>query len=361
VLAAGTYEITDPLSLSVDHVTLRGAGLDQTILNLAGLTGSGEGLLVQANDFTIEDLAFEDAPGDQFKVLGADGLRIRRVRAEWTNGPDENNGAYGLYPVDCKDVLIEDSVVKGASDAGIYTGQSRNIIVRRNRVEQNVAGIEIENSTGADVYENIATGNTGGILVFNLPGLPVYGARTRVFDNEVFENNTDNFAPEGNIVAGVPKGTGVLVLANDQVEITGNAFRDNDSSHITLISFNTARLLSGLPEPTDPRFDAFSESLYVHDNTYEGGGTAPPSSLDALVAVLGGLPIPHIVFDGDVDPGKLENGMLPNALRTCVQEAAETTFVNLDIGNTFANLSRDPAPFNCSHPGLTPIAMAGVQ
>jgi len=33
----------------------------------------------------------------------------------------------------------------------------------------NVAGIEIENCTDADVYENISTNNTGGVLVFDLP------------------------------------------------------------------------------------------------------------------------------------------------------------------------------------------------
>src|SRR4029453_15630419 len=124
LLHAGTYDLTEALSLQANHVKLRGEGIDQTILNLAGLTGSGEGLLVQANDFTIQDLAFENAPGDQLKILGADGVRIRRVRAEWTNGADTDNGAYGLYPVACKDVLIEDSVVKGAPGAGLSVGPS---------------------------------------------------------------------------------------------------------------------------------------------------------------------------------------------------------------------------------------------
>lgn len=34
-----------------------------------------------------------------------------------------------------------------------------------------MAGIEIENSLNAEVYENEATENTGGILVFDLPDL----------------------------------------------------------------------------------------------------------------------------------------------------------------------------------------------
>ena len=41
---------------------------------------------------------------------------------------------------------IEHCIAIGASDAGIYVGQSNNIIVRNCEVFQNVAGIEIENS-----------------------------------------------------------------------------------------------------------------------------------------------------------------------------------------------------------------------
>ena len=91
-------------------------------------------------------------------------------------------------------VLIEDNVAIAASDAGIYVGQSEQIIVRGNRAEYNVAGIEVENSIGADVYNNTAIANTGGILVFNMPGIPKRGYGTRVFDNDIKDNNTANFA-----------------------------------------------------------------------------------------------------------------------------------------------------------------------
>ncbi|MFM9587251.1 parallel beta-helix domain-containing protein, partial [Streptomyces caniscabiei] len=91
------------------------------------------GLTVTSNGFSVEDLAIEDTKGDGLKVKGSTKVIVRRFRAEWTGGPRESNGAYGIYPVECKDVLIEDSVVKGAADAGFYVGQSRNIIVRRNR------------------------------------------------------------------------------------------------------------------------------------------------------------------------------------------------------------------------------------
>ena len=150
-LPEGKLAVDRTLSLTVDNVTLRGKGIDKTILSFKDQKSGAAGMQVNANGFTIEDLAIEDSKGDALKINGANGVTIRHVRAEWTNGPDEHNGSYGLYPVQCSNVLIEDSVAIGASDAGIYVGQSKHIIVRRNRAERNVAGIEIENSADADV------------------------------------------------------------------------------------------------------------------------------------------------------------------------------------------------------------------
>ena len=140
----------------------------------------------------------EDSKGDALKINGTKNAVMRRVRAEWTGGAKTSNGAYGLYPVQVTNVLIEDCVVKGASDAGIYVGQSTNIIVRNNHAENNVAGIEIENSTGADVYGNVAKGNTGGILVFNMPDLPVPGSKTRVVQEPGRRQQPRQFRRGGN-------------------------------------------------------------------------------------------------------------------------------------------------------------------
>ena len=79
-------------------------------------------------------------PGDALKINEGENITIRGVRTEWTTGYATDNGAYGIYPVQTTNVLIEDSVAIGASDAGIYVGQSNNVIVRNNRAEFNVAG-----------------------------------------------------------------------------------------------------------------------------------------------------------------------------------------------------------------------------
>jgi parallel beta-helix repeat protein len=365
-LAAGLYEFDTPMSLNgVDGVTLRGAGIDRTIVSFAAQTTGGEGILIQADDFTLEDITLHDSPGDMFKVVGGNGLTIRRVRAEWTGGPNPDNGAYALYPVECENVLIERSIARAASDAGFYVGQSKNIIVRYNRADSNVAGVEIENSQDADVYGNVAINNTAGVLVFNLPGLPIKdGRRTRLFENEIVENNTPNFAP-GGIVQTVPPGTGVLILANDEVEIFNNNLIENKSTQVSVISYGTATLLGAGPS-TDPAFDPYSESIYILGNTYVGGGDDPQpellrSFLVGLLAMLGEtLPVPNVVIDGDIDADKFVEDELPAELRTCVQEAAATT-MNLGLGGGTGNLSVDPAVFECVLERLPPITIPGVE
>ncbi|TRD10613.1 hypothetical protein FGU71_01180 [Erythrobacter insulae] len=291
VLEAGRFELTDGLSLDVDGVTLRGAGADASILDFTNQAGSGEGLLVTSDKVTLRDFAVENAKGDGIKSKGADQIVYSALRVEWTNGPDPANGAYGIYPVEASNILVQDSYVRGASDAGIYVGQSENIIVRGNFVEENVAGIEIENSNRAEVTENLATRNTGGILVFDLPNLPkVGGGDVLVARNAVIGNNTDNFAPEGNIVASVPAGTGIMIMANTGVQVLENALINNQTSHVMLIAYTQ--------DFTDERFQPRPVNVTIRGNVYGAGGNSPDfTGGDLLAAAMGGA-LPPILTDG---------------------------------------------------------------
>lgn len=359
LLSAGVYRLEDQISLDVDDVTIRGEGMDKTILSFATQTTGAEGLFVNASNFTIEDLALEDSPGDLLKIIGGNNIIIRRVRAEWTRGAHTQNGSYGFYPIECTNVLIEDSEVRGASDAGVYVGQCHKIIVRRNYVHENVAGIEIENSTDADVYENHTTANTGGILVFNLPGLPfIDGRRTRVYNNRIIANNTRNFAPPGTSVSAVPKGTGLMLLANDEVEVFDNRFENNGTTGILIISYNTAQIIGGL-RGNDPRHDKFSETLFIYDNHYASNGGDPDRSTGELLMPITGTPLPDIILDGFEDSRKYVGGRLPDSLRTCIQDPS-ARFFNIDLPSVGGNASPDPGPYNCSFPKLPRIVLPGV-
>ncbi len=213
------------------------------------------------------------------------------LRVEWTGGPKETNGAYGIYPVESTGVLVQRSKVVGASDAGIYVGQSRDITVRGNLVEFNVAGIEIENSRNALVENNIATHNTGGLLVFDLPGLPVMGGGNVILrKNVVKDNDTPNFAPPGNIVASVRRGTGVLVMANDGVLIEENAFEGNATAHVMVIAYT---------QPfEDARYNPHARNVIIGRNAFGRGGDDPQLvGKDMLLAAFGGA-LPPVMWDG---------------------------------------------------------------
>ncbi len=347
-IPAGVHEITRSLSLNVSGVTIAGEGMDASILSFKNQVQGAEGILVSANDFVIRDLAIEDTIGDALKINESNNVQILRVRTEWTGGPLSTNGAYGIYPVQSNNVLIDEAVAIGASDAGIYVGQSSQIIVRNSRAEYNVAGIEIENSTFADVHDNVATNNTGGILVFDLPNLPVQGGRnTRVYANQIFANNTGNFAPEGNIVAGVPAGTGLMIMANDNIEVFENNFENNDSANILIVSY----LINELPID-DANYDPFPEAIYIHNNQYQGGGETPDSEPLALLQAATGQPIPDIVWDGMLAEGKTASDAL------CFAEADDTSFVSLDASNGFAQPSFDATAHDCALDRLSPISMS---
>ena len=291
-IGAGRFELTDGLSLDVERVTVHGAGPSATILDFTGQQGAGEGLMVTSDDVVLRDFAVENSKGDGIKSKDADRIVYHNIRVEWTGGPSPDNGAYGVYPVESMHVLIDGVTVIGASDAGIYVGQSDQIIVRNSTARYNVAGIEIENSYNADVHSNFVTQNTGGILVFDLPNLPQMGGHsTRVFNNLVVDNNTPNFAPAGNIVASVPAGMGVMVMANRDVSVTQNILGENATSNVMLIAYSQAF--------DDANYEPEPRDVYVGDNIQGRAGYAPTfDGGEQMAAALGGSLTP-VLWDGN--------------------------------------------------------------
>ncbi len=342
VMPAGTFHLVDGLSLDVDGVHLKGAGQDQTRLNFAGQTGAGEGLLVTSDDVTLSDFTVQDTRGDGIKSKNADRIIYRDLTVEWTRGPHPDNGAYAIYPVESQHVLIERVRVSGCSDAGIYVGQSNNIIVRDSLAEANVAGIEIENSTHADVYNNVAIGNTGGILVFDLPDLPVKdGHSTRIFNNKIIANNIENFAPPGGIVADLISGTGLTIMANRNVHVFGNTFDDNRTAHILVAGYTR------LTEDAD--YSALPNDIVIRANTYIGGGEDPQDLFAAIGAALGG-PLPEIIWDGGIAYATGPD----QTVNIVVDEADSVGFLSLGIGSIPLS---DPSSIRPSlaRPASTPV------
>jgi parallel beta-helix repeat protein len=365
-LAAGRYLLTGQLSLATENVTVRGE--PNTILDFSGQTSGANGMAISADHVTLESVRFENTQGDGVRASDVSYVTFRDVRVEWTEGPDPQNGGYGLYPVLSSHVLIENCYVSGASDAGIYVGQSDTIVMRNNEVTGNVAGLEIETSTDAEVYGNHAHGNTAGILVFNLPGLMVKdGKRANVHDNIIEDNNLANFAAAGNIVADVPAGTGLFILASDENEVHDNQIRDNQSSGASVLSWYVAQ--RDADGEMDPDFDWFPERNYVHGNVLDNNGQSPEGLAETLASLVGVDMFPDLLWDGIIDTDKLDDAgdaesadggtapVPPEALRNCFKDNGDASFLNMDLERYGERASTDITPYECEQPSLPAVEL----
>ena len=324
----GVFSFTGTLSMDGKNgIVIKGAGKDKTILDFSGQTDGGEGVLITNSDnIRVEGITIRDSAGDALKARDCDKISFIDVGTVWSGEPNEDNGAYGLYPVLCTEVYIDNAYAYGAEDAGIYVGQSDQIIIKNSVAEGNVAGIEIENSTNADVFDNEAFDNTGGILIFDLPGLSKSGKSVRVFNNNCHDNNRVNFG--NGIVGSVPAGTGVMVLSTKDVEIFDNTIIGNDFSGVMVVNYLIIE-----SNITDPTYNPVPSGIYIHDNTYKMTGVANIADQTSeliqqlmWVVKLNQLSQPDVLLDGllfdaqqDLAPGNV-----------CIQEAEGTSFINMN-------------------------------
>ncbi|MFO0553739.1 MAG: parallel beta-helix domain-containing protein [Polyangiaceae bacterium] len=348
-LCPGTYSLTNEVSVTTPNLTIRGVGAtrEDVVLDFAGQTGGDDGLTATSDGFTVENFSVKNSPGNGIVVTGADGVTFRNLKVSWDAGSVTDNGAYAVYPVRSSNVLIEDTEIVGAADAGAYVGQSTNIIVRNNDVHGNVAGIEIENSTDAEVYGNKAYDNAAGILVFTLPNLEKKdGLRCEVHNNEIYENNRDNFAEPGTVVAAVPPGVGMLILSADYTQAHDNTIHDNVSAGIVMVSFDTLAVLLPETQP-DPLTDSNPENTYIYANTFMNNGTAPNFPLDQIPVV----PLEEVVWDGiEKTPGS-------GALCLSMDPPTFRNINGIENIGTVANQSTDTTPFECDQTKLSPVEL----
>ena len=347
-LPTGTYQLTESLLVDgLDDIVIEGAGRGATVLQFGGQRAGAEGLKVSNCDrVTLRGFTVLDTAGDAIKAQGCAGITFADVETSWTGKPAATNGSYGLYPVQCSGVLIEGCRARGASDAGIYVGQSRGIVVRDCHAVENVAGIEIENSTDAEVYGNLAEGNTGGILVFDLPGLIVKaGGRVRVHGNRVLANNLGNFAPAGNIVASVPPGTGVMVLATSDVEVYDNDILDHRTTSVAVVSYHITELPIG-----DPDYDPIPHRVRVTGNRIARQRQWPALKprIGKLLAWKFGRRVPPLLYDGITR--ETLDGRAPTDSSVCFADNG-ADWALLDAARGFAALARNPPGLVCDDDG----------
>ncbi len=370
----GTFTFSTTLSLdSKNNITIEGEGRDKTILDFSGQGNGGTGAqgmqITNVTQLLLKDFTIQDADGDNIKVKDSDGVSMINLAVVYTGPAGPDNGAYALYPVTSKNVYIHNCYVRGASDAGIYVGQSQQVIVSGNEVTECVAGIEIENCVSSDVFDNKVYNNTGGILVFDLPGLPVIenGMLTRVFNNTITDNNHDNFAPEGNMVGIVPPGSGLMLLASREIEVFGNTFTDNNLMPMSMFSY-TIISLGGDPIDLPATYDPNLQKVYVHDNTFTPVNKPfNPDQTDFGLALQQAYSMhpdldlfndmPDVIWGGITDPNN--TGSLTHDI--CIKNNGDMRFVNLKAATAFQLLNDDVTPHDCTREPLPAVTVNARQ
>ena len=370
-LPEGYFKFTKSLIIDgKSHITIKGAGIDKTILSFKDQTDGAEGIkLANATNITLDGFTIQDAKGDNIKMYKVDTIKCLNVKSEWTHSPDPSNGAYAIYPVLCKNILIEGCIAARGSDAGIYVGQSENVIIRNNKAYENVSGFNIENTTNIELFNNESYYNTVGIHIIELPGLMVYGKKAKVHHNKVYENNLDNFAPKGTIASKSPAGTGIMLFGCKDAEVYENeiighpltmivasyfAILDEAEQGQNIDTTNDRNIedgesllsLSASNEKykNDKAFDPYPYGINIHKNRYKFGGFRKlfKSDIGTLIGLKYFLNPPLIIFDGHIKPGLGPKDVM------CINEKGDPGFLNADFPGNMKNISTDISKFNCS-------------
>ena len=361
-LPEGRFEFNRQLSFNkTPNVTIKGAGKGKTVLSFKDQLEGGEGFLIKgANNITLEGFTVQDSKGDAIKVQDCTAVIMRDLEATWTAGKLASNGGYGLYPVSCTKVLMENCEASYAMDAGIYVGQSNEVVVRNNLAHNNVAGIEIENTKNAEVYENTSRNNAGGLMIFDMPDLPVAnGENIVVHDNIIENNNGENFSSPGIVVNILPPGTGLLIMAHKRVDVFNNTIKDHNTVSVAINSWH----FTGRPfKSTD--YDPFYHGLNIYDNKIEMGSGSADNSTEfgrLLSSISQGQPL-GFVMDGIFNPEYFESdGQLKSSYAICFSNNGEIPFINLNAGQAMTDegkldpsklskvISTDGSLFNCEH------------
>ncbi|WP_342329174.1 parallel beta-helix domain-containing protein [Pedobacter sp. FW305-3-2-15-E-R2A2] len=353
LLKAGNYKFDNLSIAQVNHILIQGEGHDKTVLDFSGQTQGGEGIRVtDVKGFTIDAMTIRDSKGDLLKINKSSNVTVTNLHAVWSKA-DSTSGGYAIYPVLCKNVLIENCYTEGSSDAGIYVGQTDSAIVRKCKAAKNVAGCEIENTSNAEVYDNEFYNNTAGFLIFDLPDLSKRGGHVKVYNNNIHDNNFRNFAKAGSFgttwgVGNASPGSGIIILAASDIEIYNNKIINNNTSSITIASGFAVDEKAG--EKINANYSPIPKNIRIHDNTIEMGPAFPKPAYEhrigqllvATEAQLNRLDparknkrIPWIMYDG-ITSNILTKGTAANPDSICIKQPGDNVFVNAD----FLNISK---------------------
>ena len=175
----------------------------------------------------------------------------------------------------------------------------------------------------------------------------------RVFNNKVIDNDTDNFAPEGNIVGEVPRGTGIIIMANSNVEVFDNDISGNGTVNLSIVSGD---------ETEDKNYYPHPKSIQVHGNRFGEGGFDPDidKAMAGILFEVSEGDMPDIFWDGVLPFWQMIFGQ-PDDEKLVLSDNGDVSFLSLRPVRLMLSLSnpitRDHNDFKKEINPLRPVTM----
>ncbi|WP_448211333.1 parallel beta-helix domain-containing protein [Colwellia sp. MEBiC06753] len=340
----GTYHET--VYIDKDDIHIIGVIQEGKRATMDGQGKLNDAILYSGNNIIVQNMMITKYKGNAIMGQAGNNFEIR-------DNIIVDTGVYGIFPQLGKNGIVEGNVISGIEDAAIYVGMSDNIHVSRNEVFDSVAGIEIENSRHAIVENNYVHNNTGGILAFITPGLPIKTTFDVIIrDNFIVNNNTKNFGAPGSTVAGIPAGTGILIMAADEVIVEDNIITGNKTAGIIITDHENA------PNTTiDPEADSKPDKIMILNNLMMNNGYDTIDEAKALMLTEFKQGNPDIIRVGTSRDSCIINRH--RYVTVGVKDWAECSFTNTDSIDTYI-LDEPVAPREINGSEKGKIAYLGI-
>jgi parallel beta-helix repeat protein len=304
----GTY--TETVRVSKDDITI--VGPRNAVLDASGFsngihigaeifgTGSNNAPVcpsVAVRNFTLIGLTIQNAKQNGVFLSGVDKYIL-------IGGKYIDNGDYGPYPSCSNNGQIHFNDVSGGSDTCIYVGNDVDVSVTNNEAAGCTVGIQIVNSSDIMIRKNSVNDNTAGILAIVDPFNPLTKTDNVIIEkNDVARNNSPNKSTDEDLQR-IPSGTGILNVGGDKLSIRKNNVAGNNTFGIAITQNPIAA--------EDPRIDPNPDGTEVRENVIVDNGSAPADA----------LPGGDIFYDG----AGTGNCFADNTFKTATPPNVETSF-----------------------------------
>jgi parallel beta-helix repeat protein len=267
---------------------------DERVRILPG-PGQTSGILVEPENFGDPEVDGIEINGFTVEGFENNGIWLRFVK----NFTIENNETIdnlenGIWPTLSANGLVKDNVSYGSLDSALWVEASEDVRVIGNELHSSPTGFEVTVSYEITAEDNDIHDNTVGVGLYHpsSAGLPPLEPIERngfwhIRNNHIHDNNFENPAPEGSIVAELPPGIGILITGVDNIDLENNRIENNNFLGIAMVDYCVvvAGTRADCTENPPQVEDVVPENNRVIGNTLVNNhGDPPPGPFQAFAA-----------------------------------------------------------------------------